>query len=665
MVLPNRILMGSMHTGLEEEKGGMRKLAAFYGERAAGEAGLIVTGGIAPNMSGVVAWGGARMSMRHHVKQHRVVPEAVHAEGGRILMQILHAGRYAYTPFCVGPTADPSPISRFKPRALTARGVERTIRDFVRSALLAKEAGYDGVEIMGSEGYLINQFVASETNKRDDQWGGSFERRCRFPEEILTRIRAAVGTDFVIMYRLSMLDLVAGGSNWKEVERLAQIAESAGANVINTGIGWHEARIPTIATMVPRGGFRFVTKKLMGKVNVPLVTTNRFNDPADCESALVEGCADMISMARPFLADPHLVRKARLSRPEDINTCIGCNQACLDHVFKQKVASCLVNPRACHEDVYGRIPKPQEGQTSLSRGGMLSKAFAGKRVAVVGGGPAGMSAAVERARHGADVVLFEAKEALGGQFLLARNIPGKTEFDETIRHFKTQMMHLGVEVRLSCKPDSSLLAPFDEVVVATGVQPRKLGIKGADRPEVVTYVDVLEGRVNVGKRVAIVGAGGIGFDVADFLTHDADGDDFMRAWGVDRSLAGRGGLAKQERKSAGREVIMYQRRSGKMGKTLGKTTGWIHRTTLKQRGVVQQSGVKYSHIDDHGFHVILEDGSSFVQQVDHVVVCAGQESHVPAGLSHPNVTLIGGAKIATGIDAQRAIKDGMVMATQS
>jgi len=660
MLLPNRILMGSMHTGLEEEKGGMQKLASFYAERAAGEAGLIVTGGIAPNISGVVAWGGSRMSMRRHARHHQIIPHAVHAEGGRILMQILHAGRYAYTPFCVAPSAIPSPISRFKPRALSSRGVERTIRDFIRSAVLAREAGYDGVEIMGSEGYLINQFVAAETNKRNDRWGGDFERRCRFPEEIVLRIREAVGPDFAIMYRLSMLDLVAGGSNWAEVERLAQIVEAAGANVINTGIGWHEARIPTIATMVPRGGFRFVTKKLMGKVNVPLVTTNRFNDPEDCEAALSEGCADMISMARPFLADPHLVKKARLSRPEDINTCIGCNQACLDHVFKQKVASCLVNPRACHEGVYGVLPGPEEGQTSLSRGGLLSSALQGKRIAVLGGGPAGMSAAVERARHGADVVLFEAKAALGGQFLLARNIPGKTEFDETIRHFATQMQHLGVEIRLSQQPNSAELEAYDEVVVATGVKPRPLTIAGADRPEVVSYVDVLEGRVTVGSRVAIVGAGGIGFDVADFLTHDADGEDFMLAWGVDRDLKSRGGLTPKGRTASRRSVIMYQRRPGKMGKDLGKTTGWIHRTTLKQRGVMQHTGVTYSHIDDEGFHVTLEDGTSFVQPVDHVVVCAGQESHLPESLVHTHMTFIGGARSPKGIDAQRAIKEGML-----
>lgn len=660
MTLPNRVLMGSMHTGLEEEKVGMEKMARFYAERAAGEAGLIVTGGISPNFEGVVAWGGSRMSSRRHAKHHKPITEAVHAEGGRIAMQILHAGRYAYTPLCVAPSALQSPISRFKPRALTSRGVERTIRAFVRSALLAREAGYDGVEVMGSEGYLINQFVVADTNRRTDKWGGDFERRCRFPEEILSRIREAVGPDFMIMYRLSMLDLVAGGSNWKEVKRLAQIAEGAGANLINTGIGWHEARIPTIATMVPRGGFRFVTKKLMGSVNVPLITTNRFNDPATCEQALAEGCADMVSMARPFLADPHLVKKARLSRPEDINTCIGCNQACLDHVFKRKVASCLVNPRACHEGEFGASVRPESLQSWAERGGQSGKQLQGRSVAVVGGGPAGMSAALERARLGATVVLFESQAELGGQFLMAQKIPGKSEFQETIRYFKTQLEHLGVDIRLSTLANSELVAEFDEVVMATGVRPRALHIPGADRPEVVSYVDVLQGRVEVGDRVAIVGAGGIGFDVADYLTHDSDDSGFLSSWGVDPQLSSRGGLAQPQRKSSNRQVVMYQRQVGKMGKGLGKTTGWIHRTTLKQRGVKQMTGVTYSHIDDHGFHVILEDGTPYVHAVDHVVVCAGQLPHRPENLTHANAVFVGGAKDARGLDAQRAILDGMV-----
>ena len=660
MTLPNRVLMGSMHTGLEEEKGGMAKMARFYAERAAGEAGLIVTGGISPNFEGVVAWGGSRMSSRRHAKHHMPITEAVHAEGGRIAMQILHAGRYAYTPLCVAPSALQSPISRFKPRALTSRGVERTIRAFVRSALLAREAGYDGVEVMGSEGYLINQFVVADTNRRTDKWGGDFERRCRFPEEILSRIREAVGPDFMIMYRLSMLDLVAGGSNWEEVERLAQIAEGAGANLINTGIGWHEARIPTIATMVPRGGFRFVTKKLMGSVNVPLITTNRFNDPATCEQALAEGCADMVSMARPFLADPHLVKKARLSRPEDINTCIGCNQACLDHVFKQKVASCLVNPRACHEESFSPILRPSLEQSAEERGGLTERQLKGKSIAVVGGGPAGMSAALERARSGADVVLFEALEELGGQFLMAKRIPGKTEFNETIRYFKTQLNHLGVDIRLSTRANTEVLAEFDEVVLATGVKPRPLQLPGSERPEVVSYVDVLQGRVHVGENVAIVGAGGIGFDVADFLTHDSDEAGFMKAWGVDPELADRGGLGDASRERSRRSVVMYQRSPGKMGRGLGKTTGWIHRTTLKQRGVQQLTGVNYERVDDEGFHVTLQDGRAHVQPVDHVVVCAGQESFVPADIQHPNMLVIGGARDARGLDAQQAILDGML-----
>ena len=660
MVLPNRIIMGSMHTGLEEEKGGMQRLAKFYAERAAGEASLIVTGGIAPNRAGVVAWGGARMSSPRHANEHRVVTEAVHSEGGRIAMQILHAGRYAYTPFCVAPTRLKSPISRFTPRALSARGVDRTISAFVRSATLAREAGYDGVEVMGSEGYLINQFIASETNHRQDRWGGDFDRRCRFPQEILQRIREAVGDDFLVMYRLSMLDLMAAGSDWHEVEKLARLVELSGANVINTGIGWHEARIPTIASMVPHGGFRFVTKKLMGKVNVPLVTSNRFNSPDDCEAALAEGCADLVSMARPFLADPHLVRKARMARREDINTCIGCNQACLDHVFKKKRSSCLVNPRACHESEYSALPRPMENQDLLMRGGLSSTHLKGRKIAIVGGGPAGMNAAVERARAGAEVVLFESASALGGQFLLAQKIPGKSDFAETVRYFRTQLDHLGVRVKLSTRATSQDVATFDEVIVATGVTPRSFQLEGSERPEVVSYLEVLKGQVEVGRRVAILGAGGIGFDVADYLTHDSDGRGFLASWGVDEQLTERGGLATPEREKSKREVLMFQRSPGKMGAGLGKTTGWIHRTTLKQRGVKQHSGVTYQKIDDAGLHVVHRDGTTQVHPVDHVVICIGQDPYRPSDLSHANMTFIGGARASRGLDAQQAIMDGML-----
>jgi 2,4-dienoyl-CoA reductase (NADPH2) len=654
--LPNRVIMGSMHTGLEELKGGFPRLAKFYAERAKGGVGLIVTGGIAPNRAGVTAWGGARMTRNRHAIAHQQITNAVHNEGGKIVMQILHSGRYAYTPFAVAPSAIKSPISKFKPRALSRRGVKRTIKDFVNSAKLAMAAGYDGVEVMGSEGYLINEFIASETNKRTDEWGGSFENRIRFPKEIVRQIRENTSPDFLVIYRLSMLDLVHGGSSWSEVEKLAKDIESAGANMINTGIGWHEARIPTIATMVPRGGFAFVTKRLMGKLGIPLITTNRFNDPENCEQALADGCADMISMARPFLADAHLMRKSLEGSPESINTCIGCNQACLDHVFEQKIASCLVNPRACEEDVWhdASIVKPLNGH----------------KVAVVGGGPAGMSCATELATLGFEVDLFEKAKSLGGQFNVAKKIPGKGEFESTIRYFTNRLSSLNVGVHLgaSVSEDQLIQSGYSHVVLASGVSPRKWNLSGADRPEVVNYLDVLNGEVEIGKNVAIVGAGGIGFDVADFLTHDSEASGFLKSWGIDESLSNRGGLSKPERSVSQRKVYLLQRSPGKPGAKLGKTTGWIHRVTLRKRGVEMWSDIEYKKLDENGLHLSHPEKGSVTLPVDNVVICAGQMPFAPlldklenAGVQ---VSCIGGASNARGLDAQRAIREGLMLATK-
>ncbi|MAO45567.1 MAG: NADPH-dependent 2,4-dienoyl-CoA reductase [Crocinitomicaceae bacterium] len=655
-ILPNRVIMGSMHTGLEEKWGGYKKLADFYAQRARGGVGLIVTGGIAPNRAGVTVIGGSRMTNFMHVRKHKLITEAVHKEGSKIIMQILHAGRYAYTPLAVAPSAIKSPISKFKPRALSNRGIKKTIRDFVKSAKLAKKAGYNGVEVMGSEGYLINEFIAAETNKRTDEWGGSIENRIKFPIEIVSQIRKELGPDFIIMYRLSMLDLVAGGSDWNEVELLAKKIEEAGADVINTGIGWHEARIPTIATMVPRGGFAFVTKKLMGKVNIPLITTNRFNDPVDCEKALSDGCSDMISMARPFLADANIMKKSLEGETEKINTCIGCNQACLDHVFKQKIASCLVNPRACEEGVWADLDSPLKPNNI--------------NIAVVGGGPAGMSCASELALLGFSVTLYEKASELGGQFNLAKKIPGKTEFDHTIRYFSDRLKTLGVDVQLNTEVTVSMLTTqnFKHIVIASGVVPRPFIIPGSDRPEVVTYLDVLKERVQVGKNVAIIGAGGIGFDVADFITHDSDKSGFEKSWGIDSSLENRGGLNDSERVKTERNVHLLQRSPGKPGAKLGKTTGWIHRLTLRNRGVVALGGVSYKKIDDDGLHITHGDKGDVVIPVDHVIVCAGQLSFSP--LAEPlvakgmEVHLIGGAKLAKGSDAQRAIREGLELSSQ-
>lgn len=654
--LPNRVLMGSMHTGHEEKMGGFDTLAEFYAERVRGGVGLIVTGGISPNRSGVTVIGGARMTNVFHVAKHKRVTSAVHAEGGRILMQVLHAGRYAYTPLAVAPSSIKAPISKFKPRKLSNWGVNKTISDYVRAARLAKRAGYDGIEIMGSEGYLINQFIAEETNKRQDAWGGSYENRIKLPLEIIRRTREAVGEGFVIMYRLSMLDLVKGGSNWDEIVTLAKEVEKAGADIINTGIGWHEARIPTIATMVPRGGFAFVTQKLKSEVNLPLVTTNRFNTPETCEEALEKGAADMISMARPFLADAYLMKKAKDGQADEINTCIGCNQACLDHLFEHKTASCLVNPRACEE---GRWRHPDEPMKLNN-----------VSVAVIGGGPAGMSCASELALLGYSVTLFEKNDKLGGQFNVAKKIPGKGEFEETIRYFRNRLEKLGVQVKLSTEATVDALSTmnFKHVVVATGVEPRQLKLKGADRPEVVSYLDVLEGRAQVGEKVVIIGAGGIGFDVADYLSHDADSSGFLQSWGVDEKLETRGGLVEAARTDSKRKIHILQRSKGKPGAKLGKTTGWIHRLTMKQRGIVAWGGVSYVELNDNGLVIEHPEKGKITLEVDNVVVCAGQLPYAP--LAEPlkakgvDIHLIGGSKLASGLDAKRAIREGLELATK-
>ncbi|MYY87601.1 MULTISPECIES: NADPH-dependent 2,4-dienoyl-CoA reductase [unclassified Streptomyces] len=653
--LPNRVLMGSMHVGLEEAPGGFERMAEFYATRARGGVGLIVTGGIAPNELGRPWDGGAKLTTDAEAKEHEAITAAVHAEGGRIAMQILHFGRYAYHDKLVAPSALQAPISPFVPRELTDDEVEQTVEDFVRAAELAKSAGYDGVEVMGSEGYLINEFIAAPTNQRTDRWGGSYENRIRFPVEIVRRTRERVGADFIIIYRLSMLDLVPGGSTLEEVVHLAKEIEAAGATIINTGIGWHEARIPTIATSVPRGAYSFVTKKLMGEVSVPLVTVNRINTPEIAEQLLADGAADMVSLARPLLADPDFVNKAKDERPEAINTCIGCNQACLDHTFNLQITSCLVNPRACHE-------------TEL----VLSPTRTRKRLAVVGAGPAGLAFAVSAAERGHDVTLFDAADEIGGQLNVARKIPGKEEFDETLRYFRTQLDLRGVTVRLNTVVTADELAQdaFDEVVVAAGVTPRTPDIPGIDHPSVVGYLDVLRDEAPVGERVAIIGAGGIGFDVAEFLTDGGekaslDPATYFRQWGVDMDYRERGGLTKPERPTPPRTVHLLQRKTSKVGKGLGKTTGWIHRTELRHRGVAMVAGVSYDLIDDAGLHITV-DGESSVIPVDTVVLCSGQEPRrdlyeelVAAGVA---AHLIGGADVAAELDAKRAIKQGTELA---
>ncbi|MER6602667.1 oxidoreductase [Streptomyces parvus] len=651
--LPNRVLMGSMHIGLEEAERGFERMAAFYAERARGGVGLMVTGGIAPSERACSFPGGAKMTTEAEAEQHREITSAVHAAGGRIAMQILHFGRYAHHPDLVAPSAIQAPISGFVPNALTDEQVEETIEEFVRAAELARFAGYDGVEIMGSEGYLINEFIVSATNHRTDRWGGSYENRMRLPVEIVRRVRERVGDDFILIYRLSMLDLVPGGSTLEEVVTLAKAIEAAGATIINTGIGWHEARIPTIATSVPRGAFSWVTEKVRGAVSVPLVTSNRINTPEVAEEILASGRADMVSMARPFLADPEFVAKAAAGRADAINTCIGCNQACLDHIFSLKITSCLVNPRACHE-------------TEL----VLSPTRTRKRVAVVGAGPAGLACSVTAAERGHAVTLFDTADEIGGQLNVARRVPGKEEFDETLRYFRTRLAELDVEVRLSTRADTGTLDGFDEIVLATGVEPRTPAIPGTDHPNVVNYLDVLRDGAPVGDRVAIVGAGGIGFDVAEFLTDGGDAasldaDTFFRQWGVDTAYEDRGGLRAPERPKSPRTVHLVQRRTTKVGAGLGKTTGWIHRTELRHRGVEMIAGASYDLIDDEGLHLTV-DGERRVLPVDTVVLCAGQEprrelyEELSAGAVP--VHLIGGADVAAELDAKRAIRQGTELA---
>lgn len=652
--LKNRVLMGSMHLGLEEAPQGFERMAAFYAERARGGVALIVTGGIGPNKEGAVHAHAAQMATAEDAEKHKIVTEAVHAEGGKICMQILHTGRYAYNPKPVAPSAIQAPINPFPPKELSEEEIEQQIADFVRCAALAKEAGYDGVEIMGSEGYLLNQFIAARTNHREDEWGGAYEQRIRFPLEIVRRVREAVGVDFIIIYRLSMLDLVEGGSSYEEIIALGKAIEQAGATIINTGIGWHEARIPTIATKVPRAAFTWVTAKVREALSVPVITSNRINMPDVAEAVLARGDADMVSMARPFLADPEFVIKAEQNRADEINTCIGCNQACLDHVFAGKLTSCLVNPRACHETELLIVPTDTP-----------------KKLAVVGAGPAGLAFATTAAKRGHQVTLFDAADQIGGQFNIAKRIPGKEEFYETLRYFAKQVELTGVTLQLNTRVTPEMLdqSDFDEVIMATGIAPRKPGIEGIDHPKVLNYLDVMSG-APVGEKVAVIGAGGIGFDISEVLVHQGEStsqniEAFMKEWGVDMSLQSRGGVEQmpQEFEPAAREVFLLQRKKSKVGANLGKTTGWIHRTDLVKKGVKMLSSCEYLKIDDQGLHLLVK-GEPQLLDVDNVIICAGQEPErtVADQVQAKPVHLIGGADVASELDAKRAIDQGTRLA---
>jgi len=654
--IKNRILMGSMHTGLEEEKNGFEKLAAFYAERAKGGVGLIVTGGISPNFRGRISPFGSELSRPWQVAKHRKITTAVHQHDGKICMQILHTGRYAYHPFSVAPSKLKAPITPFTPKAMTERQIQTTIKHFARAAKLAQKAGYDGVEVMGSEGYLINQFICPRTNQRNDKWGGEFDNRARFPVEIIKAIRAAVGPEFIIIYRLSMLDLVPDGNQFDEVVELGKRVEQAGVNIINSGIGWHEARVPTIVTSVPRAAFSWITARVRKHLSVPVVAVNRINTPEIAEQILANDEADMVSMARPLLADPHFVNKAAANQAQHINTCIACNQACLDHVFENKRASCLVNPQACYETelVFKPVLQP-------------------KKLAVVGAGPAGLEFACRAAERGHEVHLFDGSDDIGGQFNYAKQIPGKEEFYETLRYYKQRLQTAGVNVHLGQRQtaDSLQQQGFTEVVLATGVVPREVAISGSDSPKVLGYLDVLRDHKPVGKRVALIGAGGIGFDVAEYLTTatspSLDIKEWSAIWGVDDSYQQRGALSAPKAETSEREVYLLQRKTSKVGAGLGKTSGWVHRATLNKKGVKMLAGVTYQKVTDEGLW-IEQDGQSQLLEVDHIVICAGQvpqrELQQQLEQAGMQVHLIGGADVAAELDAKRAIRQGAELAAK-